>query len=937
MNILGIKTTDFIQNNEVKDTVTGAGVTSTEESKKTSNEALRAISFDNAYYDKKLGKKNDDLLSDIEKAQGMGLDTKDQITMITDAYYQANEKIEEDGDDPQDTDALTIATVVDEIRLALAKGGADTGAMQPLSEEELKAMGVDYVEAAQMYDELPDTLSDEAKTYLIENELPPTVNNFYDASYKAPIVSGISQESNRSDEEVAKLMETLSTSIDKVLEEAGYEKDDAQAEKLVAELLKKNLPVTAENVQYIGELNEYEKADKADFVQDVSDIVYQGKDAKDAYMIPGYSYMDQARDLYDDIMSIDVDSIEDIKSRRALEETRLIMTVQANFTLIKKGIAIDTNDLVDLVDKLKSLEDAYAKSMFGSEQTAEAVLDFKETNSVVSEIKELPAAVLGSYKTFEDFENTTLHEINAKGQPMKERFEKAMDTYEALWTAPRRDMGDSIKKAFEGSVDSVLNNLELETTESNRRAVRILSLNQMDVTKEAVLNVKASDEMMQSAFKALTPRTVAELIKEGTNPLDMKMSELIEKANEIKTAVSSDGSKDSENFAEFLWKAEQLKGISEDERNSFIGIYRLLHQVSTSEGAAVGAVLAQGNEVTLRNLMTAVTSKKHSNREYELDVNAGLAEVNVKDLPIIMQVQAAFETSRAKDALESMTPSKVMAMEEDPYEMTPDMFASTMENMAETDEGEQINESYKKHVAQNMSEAFASDAEVYDFIARYDLPSSSNMLLAMKAFLGNRNEGMRKIFSQIGEEAEGKTLDDVINDVIKEWGEAAETPEDMARAQEALANRAENAMKNMLDAEPANYIDLRSMKLVATQFRTFSTMAKKDQTYHVPIMVADKFGNMTLKIVNGESETGRIDLSLNMEGLGQIDGVIKYQNGGISMSFKSDNVNTSDKIRRRQLELTEELENGLDGEAPTTAKLYQISKKVISSLGSYLS
>ena len=47
-------------------------------------------------------------------------------------------------------------------------------------------------------------------------------------------------------------------------------------------------------------------------------------------------------------------------------------------------------------------------------------------------------------------------------------------------TAPRSDMGDSIKKAF-SNVDDILQDLQLDTSETNRRAVRILAYNNTDV------------------------------------------------------------------------------------------------------------------------------------------------------------------------------------------------------------------------------------------------------------------------------------------------------------------------------------------------------------------------------------------------------------------------------------------------------------------------
>ena len=54
--------------------------------------------------------------------------------------------------------------------------------------------------------------------------------------------------------------------------------------------------------------------------------------------------------------------------------------------------------------------------------------------------------------------------------------------------------------------------------------------------------------------------------------------------------------------------------ITEEERNSYIGIYRLIHQVEQTDGAAIGALVNQGAEMTMKNLLTAVRSSHKTNR-----------------------------------------------------------------------------------------------------------------------------------------------------------------------------------------------------------------------------------------------------------------------------------------------------------------------------------
>ena len=83
---------------------------------------------------------------------------------------------------------------------------------------------------------------------------------------------------------------------------------------------------------------------------------------------------------------------------------------------------------------------------------------------------------------------------------MKSALEKAGVQYETLMTAPRTDMGDSIQKAFR-NVDDILNDLGVEATEENRRAVRILGYNGIEITEDSIIQMKAADEEVQRMFK----------------------------------------------------------------------------------------------------------------------------------------------------------------------------------------------------------------------------------------------------------------------------------------------------------------------------------------------------------------------------------------------------------------------------------------------------
>ena len=208
---------------------------------------------------------------------------------------------------------------------------------------------------------------------------------------------------------------------------------------------------------------------------------------------------------------------------------------------------------------------------------------------------------------------TSIQEIYDHGSQIQQALEKVNERYETLMTAPRRDMGDSIQKAFSNAAESLLKDMDLENSAANQRAVRILGYNGMDISEENIQNVKALDEQMQRAFKNMTPAVTLEMIRRGENPLDMSMEQLNQVAEDIKQET---GNEDQERFSRYLWKLEQNHEITEEERSGYIGIYRLIAQVEKTDGAALGALMQQGSGITMRNLLTAVRTSKKGGMDY---------------------------------------------------------------------------------------------------------------------------------------------------------------------------------------------------------------------------------------------------------------------------------------------------------------------------------
>lgn len=857
-----------------------------------------------------------DLIEDIENQAG----TMDAEQMKNSMLFasqttspQDYDKLNEDGFSLNDTKIETVVTETDKIKLALAKAGVDISAFgDGLSKEQIEAMTGSVVMANEL-----TSLGDGAIKYMLDNELTPSIENLYKAEYSG------SAAYTEPDQPVGDYTD-LMPEITRVIEEAGLEVND----QTIADsewLIENEIPLTADKLSYYTQLQGLTLPPSQEQLETaVATAVAEGNTPQDALLIPGYSMTEQAEhgvkvleEATDEDLAYLVDqdlplTIANLKkahevtqggqkaaasgkdapdvqtqlsmvtARRQLEEARLAMTAQANYSLLKQGISIDTKPLAELVDALKEQEDSYYSKLLsqsGIEASEENVAVFRDTMQTTEALKTEPAYAL----TIQRADETTLAKLEAEGKALQDVFEKAGESYETMMTTPRSDLGDSIKKAF-ANVDDILKDLGLETTPANERAVRILAYNEQAITEQSVLAVKAVDETVQQTFKNLSPSVVLEMIREGINPLDMNLEELNQKAVEIR---EDQGTQEEERFSKYLWKLEQNQAISEEERSAYIGIYRLIRQVEKTDGAAIGSLMQQQGEMTMRNLLTQVRSGKHSNREYTVDDDFGGVDAKAGEtLSITDQIEKGYYANQIHNILNAMTPQKMQELfaNGDWEEMTPEQLAEALES---ADEEYELDHAYAKEQLAVLDECAKASEEAYQMLEAYDMPATVYHVMAAEELLENRNKAYQKFFGDSTEDGD-TDLAAVKEEILQRFAEAVKTPEDMAEAQKALADTAENVMKTMIiESDQVSSLDLKAMKLLNAQI-SLGTAIAKEENYAIPVLVGDEVTNVSLKIVRGKEKKGMVDILFSTDITGKIAAQLRATEDGIRGYVVSD-------------------------------------------------
>jgi hypothetical protein len=383
------------------------------------------------------------------------------------------------------------------------------------------------------------------------------------------------------------------------------------------------------------------------------------------------------------------------------------------------------------------------------------------------------------------------------------------------------------------------------------------------------------------------------MIRNDQNPLDMELSDLNRAAEEIKSQSSES---DNERFSKYLWKLEQNQEITEGERESYIGIYRLIAQVEKTDGAAIGALVNEGAKLTMRNLLSAVRTGKSGGMDYRVDDDFLGVESHAKNARIDDQIMAAFQQNCLHDAMDEITPQAASVLSEmDWEELTPEQLKEALQQAADenaTADNEAEN-AYLQEQMSELTEAMAAPDEVYAYLERTEVPNTVTNILAVEQMLRNPNQMFETLFRPKGaSEDRLAKVEELKAQVLEQFGEAVKTPEELADAQEALAETAEHAMDNMiLENESVNSLDLKALRLAARQF-TLCAQQTKEECYMIPMQTGDSVTGVSLKIIRGKEKKGFVDILFHGDTMGKVAASFEAKENGISGMIATDDEQT---------------------------------------------
>ena len=774
----------------------------------------------------------------------------------------------------------------------------------PITEENVKGV----TEAAGQAEKI-NGLTEDMKKYMVANGIEPTISNLYKAEYSAGLGNGRQSRGyymDTTDGYYAKKadsfdMDQIRGQVEGIITRAGLEISDetmAEAEWII----KSGLPITERAMVTLNRLDNLTLPLRPEDVIDISAVALNDgrrpvdgpvdkseSDAARAVRIQDEvnaikdSAIDRVvssgrdlniKNLYEETIRQGMENLtgnispEALSAKRQLEETRLMMTTEANLKLIKQGMAIDTEPLEKLVNELKEAERAIYEPLLltDSERGSErlnGILDnridlYKETLSVFDTLRSVPAEILG--RTDPASADFTARNLSEQGSVLKAAFEKAGRSYETLMTAPRADMGDSIRKAF-ANVDDILADNGFELNEANRKAVRILGYSGTEINPETIDRVRDAELAVERVMDLMTPAMTLKLIRNGDNPLDTNIHELGEQLKSL------DPENNTDRYSRFLRKLEEKNEISDREKEAFIGVYRLLRQIEKSDGRLIGNVLSAGNELTLRNLLSASRSNRASGMDYSVDDDFGtLADLNRKGTSISDQIDNGFivnyMNSLTEEALDKISPDSIMTAGLD-LDKTLERF--TNEIRESYDKEADLDSRYKEDT-QAIKDAQKVDDSIIRMLRDFDEPVTVNNLLAGNELMTRRGRAFKSVMDEADRQGEGAS--EILR---KAAGSLADNFTSQEKAEESYEELVRESLKVIEDAADlaGGELDVKELKLIHKQIGLAGNLSKK-QNFEVPVNIDGEWTSINLRLISSKEEEGSVVATMDTGKYGRV-------------------------------------------------------------------
>lgn len=580
----------------------------------------------------------------------------------------------------------------------------------------------------------------------------------------------------------------------------------------------------------------------------------------------------------------------DITYRRNLAEIQLKLTYEAAYRLANKNIDINTMPLHQAVEEIRLLEkEHYAKILnnntLGNQSNQVYNINSPQVETmakVYDAIKNISYFMPMVYKgitenndqfTLSAVDNATIAQKQALG-------------YEQFMTVPNAKYGDSFAKVKD-TLSQVLSGIGLDATEENVHIASILSRSEIDITYESLMEGKVVNKKLDYVLNNLHPSIAAQLIKEGENPLNFHIDQLIEYIDTFNNQYGT-GLKDK--IASHILEIQD--SLSADVREKMMAVYRALHQVNANGGTALGMNIKSGNSLTLGHLLDSAqyyTKTKGKSTFIDASPTENSAPINQQNIRELLAKTNQAPTKLNEDKLNAMleegakTPLDIneylyteLVLKEATTKLNPHTLKNIphnvpLPNVLENIKGENLIRS--QEIIKEIKDIGANNPAALHFLEKTSIKATLPVLQAVSLLVSQPSQIRNKL---------DKVKDKLDTEKIPKtpMGYLKNDKVDTTSVTEALEQIMEIPIQEAVEEAPTS-VNLKDIVLLQNALKLQSST--DIGAFSLPIRLNNKTETLNMHVQNSFGKEATLVISLTTARFGMVDAYVKADGTNISL------------------------------------------------------
>ena len=311
----------------------------------------------------------------------------------------------------------------------------------------------------------------------------------------------------------------------------------------------------------------------------------------------------------------------------------------------------------------------------------------------------------------------------------------------------------------------------------------------------------------------MTPEKTLQMVREGINPLSENLYDLLAY---LKQKPESDR---IERYSEYIWKLDKNGEVTQEEKDAYIGIYRLIRQIEKNDGRPVGDVLSSDEELTLQNLLSAIRSRKASGMDVAIDDAFGtLEELKDSGTSITAQITEAFD------------------------------------RILKSAHTEDADLEYAKQLKEESTAAARVSDSVIQALLEAECPVNTDNLLAADHLMHMRGDLFRKLFKLTDDEKDAKKDEkkEKLREKLTDFADRLDEDPSPRQAYEEMMEAAQTPLEEET-YRSTDILQIRELQLMHKQLFVARKMAEQEN-YEFSMEIGGELTGVNLKIIRGSDD-----------------------------------------------------------------------------------